>query len=185
MKIIFRLSIIVALLVTSFSVVFANDGNPEPAGSDFEYTNQLFLPVVVETQSKSGFALFDEPLFPEVSICEIQGDGQFSPYDGEVIQTTGVVTLFTANNANFWLQDTVCDDDPTTSDGIFVAGGGYPDEGPRHYIDIDNYPEFIQTGMNKDYLSATFEDLNGNEIVPMNIMRINFRMRVLLVVYTI
>ena len=28
-------------------------------------------------------------------------------------------------------SDPAGDDDPTTSDGIFVSGGGYPDEGPR------------------------------------------------------
>jgi len=68
---------------------------------------------------------------PVVTIMEIQGNGQFSPYAGQVVETSGVVTLFTANGANFWLQDPLGDDDPATSDGIFVSGGGYPDEGPR------------------------------------------------------
>jgi predicted extracellular nuclease len=68
---------------------------------------------------------------PVVTIMDIQGDGQWSPYDGEVVETTGVVTLFTANAANFWLQDPTGDDDLATSDGIFVSGGGFPDEGPR------------------------------------------------------
>jgi predicted extracellular nuclease len=68
---------------------------------------------------------------PVVTIMEIQGDGQFSSYDGQVVETSGVVTLFTANGANFWLQDPTGDGDPVTSDGIFVAGGGFPDEGPR------------------------------------------------------
>jgi predicted extracellular nuclease len=68
---------------------------------------------------------------PVVTIMEVQGPDQFSPYDGQVIETSGVVTLFTANGANFWLQDPGGDGDATTSDGIFVAGGGFPAEGPR------------------------------------------------------
>jgi predicted extracellular nuclease len=68
---------------------------------------------------------------PVVTIMEIQGSEQFSPFAGQVVETTGVVTLFTANGANFWLQDPAGDGDSATSDGIFVSGGGYPDEGPR------------------------------------------------------
>jgi predicted extracellular nuclease len=62
---------------------------------------------------------------------EIQGSDQFSPYAGQRVETSGVVTLFTANGANFWLQDPAGDGDPATSDGIFVSGGGYLGEGPR------------------------------------------------------
>lgn len=65
------------------------------------------------------------------TIMEIQGSGQFSPLNGERVETTGVVTLFTANNANFWLQDPAGDSDAATSDGIFVSGGGFPASGPR------------------------------------------------------
>jgi predicted extracellular nuclease len=67
---------------------------------------------------------------PVVTIMEIQGTGQFSPFDGEVVDTSGVVTLFTANGNNCWLQDPVGDGDATTSDGIFVSGCAFADEGP-------------------------------------------------------
>ncbi len=67
---------------------------------------------------------------PVVTIMEIQGSGQFSPYDGQRVETSGVVTLYTANGAHFWLQDASGDGDAATSDGIFVAGGGSPGSGP-------------------------------------------------------
>jgi predicted extracellular nuclease len=54
------------------------------------------------------------------SIPEIQGSGQFSPFQGETVETTGVVTLITANGRNMWIQDPDGDGDPATSDGIFV-----------------------------------------------------------------
>lgn len=65
-----------------------------------------------------------------VTIMEIQGTGQFSPYAGQSVETTGVVTLFTANGNNCWLQDPVGDGDAATSDGIFVAGCAFASEGP-------------------------------------------------------
>ncbi len=68
------------------------------------------------------------------TIMEIQGAGQFSPLAGERVETTGVVTLFTANGASLWLQDPAGDSDPATSDGIFVSGGGFPIAGPRPSI---------------------------------------------------
>ena len=65
------------------------------------------------------------------TIPEIQGYGHWSPYQDEVVVTTGIVTLFNASESSFWMQDALGDGDPATSDGIFVNGGGYPDEGPR------------------------------------------------------
>lgn len=70
------------------------------------------------------------PAPPVVTIMEIQGTGQFSPFDGQLVETSGVVTLFTANGANCWLQDPNGDGDHATSDGIFVSGCAYADEGP-------------------------------------------------------
>jgi predicted extracellular nuclease len=58
-----------------------------------------------------------------LTIPEIQGDGQESPYEDELVTTSGVVTLFTADGRSFWLQDPVGDGDPTTSDGVFVFRG--------------------------------------------------------------
>jgi predicted extracellular nuclease len=55
-----------------------------------------------------------------LSIPEIQGDGRRSPYEGEVVTTTGIVTLITSNGRDMWIQDETGDGDPATSDGIFV-----------------------------------------------------------------
>ena len=55
-----------------------------------------------------------------VTVPKIQGSGQFSPFEGEIVETTGVVTLITANGRDMWIQDADGDGDPATSDGIFV-----------------------------------------------------------------
>lgn len=58
------------------------------------------------------------------TIMEIQGRGPFSPLAGRMVTTGGVVTLHTARDAGFWLQDPEGDGDPATSDGVFVAARG-------------------------------------------------------------
>ncbi len=61
----------------------------------------------------------------EATIMEIQGTGATSPLAGELVRTTGVVTLETAYGGSFWIQDTQGDGDPSTSDGIYVYQGDY------------------------------------------------------------
>lgn len=59
-------------------------------------------------------------------IHEIQGSGQFSPYDGMAVATTGIVTA--RKNNGFFMQtpDGEDDGDPATSEGIFVFTGAEP-----------------------------------------------------------
>ncbi len=62
----------------------------------------------------------------EVRIYDIQGTGLRSPLEGqEVTNVPGIVTAI-ANNG-FYLQDPDGDDDPTTSDGIFVLTESRPE----------------------------------------------------------
>jgi predicted extracellular nuclease len=55
-----------------------------------------------------------------LTIPEIQGDGQFSDFDGEVVVTSGIVTAISDSGFDGFIQDPVGDGDPATSDGIFV-----------------------------------------------------------------
>jgi uncharacterized protein len=59
---------------------------------------------------------------PFTPIYEIQGSGMSTPLLGEVVTTEGVVVgdFQTGGKNGFFLQDSVGDDDPNTSDGIFV-----------------------------------------------------------------
>jgi predicted extracellular nuclease len=62
-------------------------------------------------------------------ICVIQGDSDVSPLEGETVTTSGVVYATQTNG--FYLQDVGCDDEATTSDGIFVfmnSGASVGDE---------------------------------------------------------
>lgn len=65
----------------------------------------------------------------ELTICDIQGFGAESPYDGETVKTRGVVTAnFSDSDAlrGFFLQDDQCDLGRPGSKGIFVFTGSSP-----------------------------------------------------------
>lgn len=61
-------------------------------------------------------------------IHDIQGTGWVSPSDGQAVTNVpGVVTaLRTSGSRGFWLQDPNPDDNPATSEGIFVYTGAKP-----------------------------------------------------------
>jgi predicted extracellular nuclease len=69
--------------------------------------------------------------FPVVSIPEIQGDGLFSPLEGQIVTTSGIVTAVSANGRDMWIQDPVGDGNPATSDGIFVDDRDRLDSQPQ------------------------------------------------------
>ncbi len=59
-----------------------------------------------------------------VTIPAIQGSGAKSSMDGASVTTSGIVTKLINNG--FYLQDPIGDNDPTTSDGIFVFMNAVP-----------------------------------------------------------
>jgi hypothetical protein len=68
------------------------------------------------------------------SIMEIQGPGVFSPLKDQLVTTSGVVTLWTADRTGFWIQDPAGDGDPRTSDGLFVLLGQQPEVTERPQV---------------------------------------------------
>ena len=69
----------------------------------------------------------DQPLLTFIGdtapIYAIQGPGDFSPYKLEHVDTEGVVTGIFPELGGFWLQNTEPDNDPTTSEGLFIYAG--------------------------------------------------------------
>jgi uncharacterized protein len=62
--------------------------------------------------------------FTAVAIHDIQGSGLVTPYLGQDVSTSGIVTAKKTNG--FFLQTTAVDIDPATSEGIFVFTGSAP-----------------------------------------------------------
>lgn len=72
--------------------------------------------------SKSGTIIDDDISFTPIS--QIQGAGQVSPLDGQVVTTRGIVTAITSNSQRYYLQSLAGDEDanPATSEGLLVFG---------------------------------------------------------------
>jgi predicted extracellular nuclease len=67
-----------------------------------------------------------EPAEPgDVRVHDIQGTTRLSPYAGRTVtRVPGVVTgVRTTGSRGFWIQDPDADDDPRTSEGVFVHTG--------------------------------------------------------------
>ena len=61
---------------------------------------------------------------PATAIHSLQGATHISPYNGQSVRTTGIVTARSTNG--FWLQDPNPDADNATSEGIFVFTSSAP-----------------------------------------------------------
>jgi predicted extracellular nuclease len=71
-----------------------------------------------------GAAIAAQAAQADTAIFAIQGSGAVSPLAGQVVTTSGVVTLLTNNG--FFLQDPSGDGDAATSDGLFVFTSSAP-----------------------------------------------------------
>jgi predicted extracellular nuclease len=62
---------------------------------------------------------------PDHTIMEIQGDGFVSPFEGQYVDTYGVVTADYQDEPShgFFVQDVAGDGNPATSDGLYVKYG--------------------------------------------------------------
>jgi predicted extracellular nuclease len=84
-----------------------------------------------------------------LSISEVQGDGFESPYTGQSVITTGIVTAdYQSYNQKrgFYLQDPVGDGNPATSDGVFVYHYSY---------DVEVGDEISISGKPSEYYGCT------------------------------
>lgn len=123
-------------------------GRAEDSWQLIAFRFQLAKPLHSPTPSEDAR---ERPL----AIYEIQADGFRSPYEGEYRKTVGIVTA--VGHQGFYLQDAEGDQDPSTSDGIFVFGGrdySPPEVGDRLVLSAW-VEEFIPGGRESQNLSIT------------------------------
>ena len=109
-------------------------------------------------------------------IHSIQGNGDTSPFVGQTVSTSGVVTK--VNNNGFFLQDPNPDSDPATSEGLFVFTSTAPTVSVGQAITLSGKVAEFNTGAATNTLttSHTVTELtapsnitvlgSGNSIVP-------------------
>ncbi len=85
-----------------------------------------------------------------LEICQIQGSGFSTPYQGQAVTTQGVVTadLDETSQRGFFMQTANCDGNPSTSDGIFIYLG--------EKLDVVSAGELVQvSGTAQEYYGMT------------------------------
>jgi len=98
---------------------------------------------------------------PDYSIPEIQGDGFVSPLKNEYVDTWGIVTAVYQGyyeKSGFFVQDTTGDDNPDTSDGIFVW---------NYWSDVNVGDEVWLSGKVVEYYGLT--ELSGPQVTVLSI----------------
>ncbi len=106
-------------------------GDALPNDNVFSYTAtvapttppaNLSLPfTITDAQSRTGNGTIPLGILaPLTPIHEIQGTGNTSPYDGQLVRTRGIVTGVKFNGFFVQTADADADGDPGTSQGIFV-----------------------------------------------------------------
>ena len=101
------------------------------------------------------------PAPPTAAIWQIQGSGATSPYVGQSVTTSGVVTK--VNNNGFFLQDPIGDGNPATSDGIFVFTSTQPTVSAGQTVQVSAKVQEFNVGAiaNTDTAAHTVTEL-GN-----------------------
>ncbi|MAT42793.1 MAG: hypothetical protein CL609_10655 [Anaerolineaceae bacterium] len=127
---------------------------------------------------------------PFTPIYEIQGSGDASLLDGDVVSVEGIVTAdFQDSGINgFFIQDPTGDGDAATSDGIFVYSG-VPDVNVGEYVRVNgtvdefftlteltdvNTIQVCDTGLTIQPTLVTFPDESQAEFEPFESMLVEF-----------
>lgn len=106
----------------TISVPIAGDIDPEYSETLFVNLGAVTGNAVVVDGIGVGTIFNDDPL--PLTIMEIQGEAHWSPFAGQPVITSGIVTGLAANG--FYLQDPNGDGNANTSDAIFVFTGSAP-----------------------------------------------------------
>ncbi|MEA3064850.1 MAG: uncharacterized protein QOJ27_1296 [Sphingomonadales bacterium] len=105
--------------------------------------------VTIQDGTATGTILNDDPI--PLKIYEIQGEGHATPYAGQPVTTTGIVTGVVGNG--FYLQDPSGDGNARTSDAIFVFTGTAPAVAVGDAVEVRGTPQEFVPGA--DSLSIT------------------------------
>jgi uncharacterized protein len=112
----------------------------------------------------------------DVKIHDIQGDTRVSPYEGKAVTgVTGIVTGVRdyGSSKGFWLQDPNPDNDPRTSEGIYVYTGSSPTVAVGDSVTVagsvsDYYPGGADTGVQAvtEISKPTVGELSSGNALP-------------------
>ncbi|MGD9172286.1 MAG: endonuclease/exonuclease/phosphatase family protein, partial [Candidatus Thiodiazotropha sp.] len=111
------------------------------------------------------------PVADRLAIYDIQGTAHISPYEGQNVSTSGVVTAIDSNA--FFVQDPLGDGDPETSDAVYVYTSSTPTVEIGDQVEISGaVSEYTPGGSASGNLSITqfyqpdIQVVSQNNILP-------------------
>ncbi|MFX0208855.1 MAG: hypothetical protein ACFFDT_22925, partial [Candidatus Hodarchaeota archaeon] len=104
-----------------------------------------------------GLSPISADAYPFYSIPEIQGDGWDTPREWQYLQTKGIVTADyqSEEKSGFFLQDPIGDNDPDTSDGIYVYEPSYKTWWGDTVFEVNVGDEIELVGRAREYYGLT------------------------------
>jgi len=106
-----------------FAVTVNGDTTPEPNETFFVNVTNVTGATVADGQ---GLGTITNDDFNVTPIHTIQGSGTISPFVGQVVTTTGIVTGIKSNGFFIQAPDAEADANPNTSEGVFVFTSSAP-----------------------------------------------------------
>ena len=107
-----------------FTVLVNGDTTMEP---DEEFlVNITNITGASEGDTQGKGKIINDDCTPSTSIAQVQGSGNASPVLGNIVTLSGIVTGIKTNGYFIQAADTDADEDPLTSEGIFLFTAGVP-----------------------------------------------------------
>ncbi|WP_222853310.1 lamin tail domain-containing protein [Fodinicola acaciae] len=142
----------------------ANDSETAPTGTLSNSTSASRTDGADTDDNSADFTVGDPspangssgPVEPPVSakIHDVQGAAHRSPLTGKRVKdVTGVVTAVSTNG--FWMQDPQPDNNPATSEGIFVFTGGAPKVARGNALSVEGKVTEYRPGNDDNNLTTT------------------------------
>jgi predicted extracellular nuclease len=157
------------------SQLFFDDGtNGDLTASDNIFSYQVTIPsgitlgikslafTVTDSLSRSSSGMISLAVIVLIPVSEIQGAAHQSPLIGQVVGTTGIVTV--VSNNSFWLQSQNPDGDPATSEGLLIFTSSPPTVSVGDAVRVaGSVVEFRPGGISSPNLTTT--ELGNNPLV--------------------
>ncbi|HDX9577521.1 TPA: chitobiase/beta-hexosaminidase C-terminal domain-containing protein [Bacillus pseudomycoides] len=155
--------------VTEGATIYYTLDGSNPTSQSIRYSEQIILnenSVMKAIAVKEGFENSATSTFAytmvknePTRIHDIQGKSHISPYKGkEVKAVTGIVTQ--VDKSGFYIQDPQPDDDPATSEGIYV----YKKDGGAKVGDLVSVDGLVEEFIGQGYADRFDTDLSITEI---------------------
>lgn len=108
-----------------FEVTIAGDTDVEPNETFLVVVSNVVGTLVVVDQDTGVGTIINDDVAESSTIEEIQGAGETTPLEGELVRTEGnIITALTSDGFFLQMPDGSTDGDPNTSSAVFVFNGG-------------------------------------------------------------